>query len=291
MKQILSSRTSSRLSRSHRAVLGANLWLTNHRLLSDTTITDLNSLATAIQVLHKTYQVPHVIITSLRLTRDNQTLPSRAASGAPSKAASATASGHQSPSAFDSAASRPQLSQSAIDSAVADGEVENITIIGSTATSDHKPRLFRIDLPLLPLFFSGTGDMFAALTVPRLIEAVHASSTPNLASTASWRSPDDVPATELPLAKACQKVLASMQSILVKTTEVCKEKMAVYDTQAEKTGCGEGEEVDRAIEKKRHLALMNASEVKVVRHAKDMLDPPDLDRFRPKAVETVEEHA
>ncbi|PVH93227.1 Ribokinase-like protein [Periconia macrospinosa] len=251
-------------------------------LLSDTTITDLNSLAAAIQVLHKTYQVPHVIITSLRLTRDNQTVSS---SHAPSKTASATASGHHTPSEPAGATS---LTQSALDSAVSnEPEPENITIIGSTATSDYKPRLFRIDIPLLPLFFSGTGDMFAALTIPRLIEAVHASSTPNLASTPSWRSPDDVPATELPLAKACQKVLASMQSVLGKTTEACLEKMAAYDALAEKLGGGEGQEVIQEQEKKRHLALMNASEVKVVRFAKEIANPPDLERFTPRAVEGV----
>ncbi|KAF1951927.1 Ribokinase-like protein [Byssothecium circinans] len=290
-------------------------------LLSDTTITDLKSLAAAIQVLHKTYQVPHVIITSLRLTRDNHTIPSRAASRAPSKPASATASGQQTPSASPSL--NPETSHPAAESnqqipsasdhdpatshsaawpassssksppptpqpPVGEEEVENITIIGSTATSDYKPRLFRIDLPLLPLFFSGTGDMFAALTVPRLIEAVHASSTPELSSKPSWRSPDDVPAAELPLAKACQKVVASMQAILAKTTEQCHEKMKVYDARAEKEGCGQGEEAEQERQKRRHLALMNASEVKVVRYIKEITNPPNVEKFKPRAVEEGE---
>lgn len=124
--------------------------------------------------------------------------------------------------------------------------------------------------------------MFAALTIPRLIEAVQ--SVPGLSSTASWRSPDDVPATELPLAKAVQKVLASMQSVLVKTTETCKAKMEEYDARASRQA-REGEEDDEELAKKRHLALMNASEVKVVRYVKDLLDPPDLERFEPKAVD------
>ena len=220
------------------------------RLLSDTPITDLDSLAAAIQVLHKTYLVPHVIITSLRLTRDNHTIPSRA----PSKPASATASGQQTPllnpeTSHPAASATQQIPTESLSpdtshpagwtaslpsrplappSPNEDEEVEHITIIGSTTTSDHKPRLFRIDTPLLPFFFSGTGDMFAALTVPRLIEAVQ-NSSPDLSSKPSWKSPDDVPADELPLAKACQKVLASMQSILGKTSEGCKEKMKAYD--------------------------------------------------------------
>jgi pyridoxine kinase len=164
--------------------------------------------------------------------------------------------------------------------------VDNLTIIGSTATSDYQPRLFRIDTPQLPLFFSGTGDMFAALTIPRLIEAVHAASTRevDLHAKPSWRSPDDVAAEELPLAKACQKVLASMQAILTRTTSACQEKMAAYDARAAKEGCGEGDEADEEVSKKRHLALMNASEVTVPRYVKEMLDPPDLEKFRPRAV-------
>lgn len=251
------------------------------RLLSDTPITDLKSLAAAIQVLHKTYQVPHVIITSLRLTRDNHTVSSRA----PSKPASSSGSGPQSP-ALDAATSHPSTwptssSQAQTTPQINLDDIENLTIIGSTATSDFKPRLFRIDTPQLPLFFSGTGDMFAALTIPRLIEAVQA--VPGLSSTSSWRSPDNVPATELPLARAVQKVLASMQSVLVKTTETCKAKMEEYDARASRQA-REGEADDEETSKKRHLALMNASEVKVVRYVKDLLDPPHLDRFEPKAV-------
>lgn len=130
--------------------------------------------------------------------------------------------------------------------------------------------------------------MFAALTIPRLIEAVHAASTPefDLHSVPSWRSPDDVPATQLPLAKACQKVLASMQAILTKTTAACQQKMAAYDERAKSyhQGRGEGDEAASEVEKKRHLALMNASEVTVVRYVKELVDPPDVERFAPKAV-------
>ncbi|KAG9188116.1 pyridoxine kinase [Alternaria panax] len=248
-------------------------------LLSDTPITDLKSLAAAIQVLHETYQVPHVIITSLRLTRDNQTIPSRAVSKAGTGTHTPSDPQHLN-SATCQPGSQPQAPQINLD------DIENLTIIGSTATSDYKPRLFRIDTPQLPLFFSGTGDMFAALTIPRLIEAVHAASTPdfNLHTKPSWRSPDDVPAEELPLAKACQKVLASMQAILTRTTWACQEKMAAYDARAAKEGRSEGDEADEEISKKRHLALMNASEVTVPRYVKEMLDPPDVERFRPRAV-------
>lgn len=122
--------------------------------------------------------------------------------------------------------------------------------------------------------------MFAALTVPRLIEAVHAASTPscNLSTLPSWRSPDDVEPADLPLAQAAQKVLASMQAVLGKTAESCRARMAAYDARIARGGGGD------EVQKKRHLALMNASEVVVPRHVGDLLHPPDLERFRPRAV-------
>ena len=129
--------------------------------------------------------------------------------------------------------------------------------------------------------------MFAALTIPRLIESVHAASTAefDLASTPSWRSPDNVNAEELPLAKACQKVLASMQAILAKTTETCHSRMEAYDKRVEKEGRGVGQEAEEDMRKKRHLALMSSSEVNVPRYVKDLVEPPELERFRPRALE------
>lgn len=116
--------------------------------------------------------------------------------------------------------------------------------------------------------------MFAALTIPRLIEAVR--SVPGLSSTASWRSADDVCATDLPLARACEKVLASMQSILAKTSEECGRVMAKYDERIGATGAGN--------DKIRHLALTNASEVKVVRHVEDIVCPKGVERFRAREI-------
>ena len=84
----------------------------------------------------------------------------------------------------------------------ADGTPAELSIVGSTADSNFSPRLFRLNVPELPVFFSGTGDMFAALMVARLREACLAS---DVLSRAHWQSADDVTATELPLAKAAEK--------------------------------------------------------------------------------------
>lgn len=251
-------------------------------LLSDTQITDLTSLAAAIKVLHRTYLVPHVIITSLRLSPENRTISksaSRASSKNPSSRATPSASSSTSPDR-SGARTGPRLGDKLAEGEEA--EVDTITIIGSTATSDHTPRLFRIDIPAYPLFFSGTGDMFAALTVARLREAVFAAE---LQHTASWKSPDDVLAPELPLAKATEKVLASMQAVLAKTAAYCDEEMRLFDAEEAREGCGTGEEAGEERAMRRHLRLTRASEVRVARNIADLVSPEHVERFRAGAVD------
>jgi pyridoxine kinase len=214
-------------------------------LLSGVTITDLSTLATAIQKLHRSYQVPHIIITSLRLSKyTEKTLPSSL-----------------------------------------EGESEDddtMTVIGSTATSGWEPRLWRINIPAYPVFFSGTGDMFAALTVARLREAVFAAGLQN---TARWVSPDDVTAIETPLAKAAEKVLASMQGVLGETYEWYKAALPAIEAMEERAGCGTGEEAVKNSEMKTRLRKTKAAEVRVVRNVAALLEPPEQDRYRAQAVD------
>lgn len=183
-------------------------------------ITSLPTLAEAITTIHKTYAVPHIIITSVQLDQQPSTQTTY-----------------------------PNY----------------LTIIGSTTRSDGVPRLFRVDVPTLDCFFSGTGDMFAALTVGRLREAV--ANTPGLQTTRSWLSSDDVKATELPLAKATVKVLASMHSILEKTLEARDATLAALPPL-----CAEGlSEEERA--KQEHLRRTKATEVQLVRNTKFLREP------------------
>lgn len=60
--------------------------------------------------------------------------------------------------------------------------------------------------------------------------------------------------------------------------------MEAYDARAEKEGCGQGAEAEEERSKRRHLALMEASEVKVPRFIRELVDPQEVERFRPKAV-------
>ncbi|OQD72994.1 hypothetical protein PENDEC_c017G00668 [Penicillium decumbens] len=141
-----------------------------------------------------------------------------------------------------------------------------LTVIGSTTHSDGSPRLFRIDVPALDCFFSGTGDMFAALMVARLREAVVAADE-DLRTTRSWISPDNVPASNLPLAQATLKVLSSMHSILERTIVARDAELAA--TVSEQNGDGNAEEQ----QKRDHLRRTKAAEVRLVRNAHLLRDP------------------
>ena len=222
-------------------------------LLSDVKIHDLASMKQAITKLHQAHRLPHIIITSIRLPQSTSPTPST---------------------------TENDLAATA-----------KLTIIGSTSTSDYQPRLFRITVPALPIFFSGTGDMFAALMVARLRQA---ASEAGLLATQHWRSPDDVTPTELPLAQAAEKVLASMHSVL-------RDTAAQYDAAARQwkedqernLTQGQGPEKDAELDTQRHLRLTKAAEVRVVRNAKALREPPVLEDFRAKPViveEDVEGH-
>ncbi|KAH7034879.1 Ribokinase-like protein [Microdochium trichocladiopsis] len=190
-------------------------------LLSDVKITDSASLEQAIHVLHERYQIPHIVITSVSL---------------PLK-------GSQTPSVANSRAQSPVQS--------VPPSTKTMSVVGSSMTSALKPRLFKIHFPVFDGYFSGTGDMFAALMVTRMREAVYqadsatsssaASSTSSSAATPSpgdktppptttttttttllrdtpsWLSPDSVDVLDLPLVKAAEKVLASMHEVLART--------------------------------------------------------------------------
>ncbi|KAJ3522027.1 hypothetical protein NM208_g13033 [Fusarium decemcellulare] len=94
----------------------------------------------------------------------------------------------------------------------------HLSVVGSSMDSTGKARFFKIVFPSIDCYFSGTGDMFGALMVIRMREAVYHADE-RLRNTASWLSDDSVSATDLPLARAAEKVLASMHEVLSKTCE------------------------------------------------------------------------
>lgn len=107
--------------------------------------------------------------------------------------------------------------------------------------------------------------MFAALTVARLSEAV--SAVDGLRTTKSWVSPDDVVATDLPLASATVKVLSSMHSVLERTLESRDAELAVPAPALE------GEVSAEELEKRDYLRKTKAAEVRLVRNTRFLRDP------------------
>lgn len=105
--------------------------------------------------------------------------------------------------------------------------------------------------------------MFAALTVARLREAVF--EIPGLNEMMSWVSPDEVSASELPLAKATVKTLASMHSVLEKTLEARAAELAVSTDGV----LLDGEDA----EKREHLRRTKAAEVRLVRNVRFLQEP------------------
>lgn len=105
--------------------------------------------------------------------------------------------------------------------------------------------------------------MFAALMVVRMREAVVcAAGEPGLGDRASWLSDDSVDALDLPLAKAAEKVLASMHEVLGATCESMKAEVKRVET-----------EIGTEDEKRLHLAKSKAAELRLVRHLGSLRDP------------------
>ena len=153
------------------------------------------------------------------------------------------------------------------------GAAPHLSVVGSTMTSTATPRIFGVKIPAIDCFFSGTGDMFAALMLVRLREVVF--ETDGLSDKDSWVSGDDVEATELPLARAAEKVLATMQVVLMRTKVQRDEEMEKFNARVQ----GSDEEHDK---KRLHLVKSKAAEIKLVRNLEALKNP--VVKFRAEKV-------
>lgn len=146
------------------------------------------------------------------------------------------------------------------------GATPSLSVVGSTMRSDASPRIFGIKIPAIDCFFSGTGDLFAALMLVRLREAVN--NTPGLMETAAWASGDEVEATELPLATATEKVLASMHEVLTRTKTSRDAELERYH---DRVGARDSEKDAKRLK----LVSSRAAEVRLVRNV-DCIRSPDV---------------
>lgn len=125
-----------------------------------------------------------------------------------------------------------------------------ILCCGSTATTDFKARAFILQAPVIDGPFVGTGDLFAALLLARLHPF------------AGELVPDNsISPTRLPLAKALEYVIASMQGVLLNTK-------AEMDKQLEKDG-----DINLLTKKEKAVRLMRACELRLVGSLKELVSP------------------
>ncbi|KAK2004600.1 pyridoxal kinase [Colletotrichum falcatum] len=161
----------------------------------------------------------------------------------------------------------PHVVITSVSLASPDHPPSHLSVVGSSMSpATGEPRLFKIVFPAIDAYFSGTGDMFAALMTVRMREAVIAASASGevpLKDRASWLSGDVVGALELPLARAAEMVLASMHEVLTQTARGMHEVVraaGVDDTT---------EEGKRRL----HLLKSKSAELKLVRNLASLRAP------------------
>ncbi|KAF6837641.1 pyridoxine kinase [Colletotrichum plurivorum] len=156
----------------------------------------------------------------------------------------------------------PHIVITSVSLAAPDHPPSHLSVVGSSMNpATGEPRLFKIVFPAIDAYFSGTGDMFAALMTVRMREAVIAAGS-DLGKAGSWLSGADVGALDLPLARAAEKVLASMHEVLAQTARGMQEVV-------EAAGKAETEEEL----KKLHLLKSKSAELKLVRNLACLRDP------------------
>ena len=156
---------------------------------------------------------------------------------------------------------------------------EGLVVVGSTVNSKGEGRCWKIQVPELKCFFSGTGDMFAGLMVGRLREECEKDG---LLGVRGWVSDDGVEAEGTPLARAAGRVLSSMQMVLEKTLMARDKEVK----RSESIGGGNVGEVEgdqsTSVATRRYLAETKAAEVRVVRFWRDLVEPEE--RYKAKAL-------
>ncbi|KAG6053082.1 hypothetical protein E4U17_005056 [Claviceps sp. LM77 group G4] len=140
---------------------------------------------------------------------------------------------------------------------------EQLSVVGSSMSSAGEARLFQITFPSIDCYFCGTGDMFGALVTARMRQAV--GDVPGLIDRPSWRSDDAVSAVELPLARATEKVVASMHEVLAKTRDGMLSVMEQTRSglTEEQRGSGTGEQQIKS----------KASELRLVQNLESLRNP------------------
>ncbi|PWZ02205.1 Ribokinase-like protein [Testicularia cyperi] len=203
-------------------------------------ITDLASLQQVLLSLHNTHKVPHVIITSVELPSDDLTRIG-ASSSLPD--------------------GRPAMLQ--IGSSCTVHLDDNGNRISPGIATDQL-EMWMIQFPEVQGYFSGVGDMFAALTLGRFRpEDLEYSST---AADASQK-----PIT--PIARASELAIASLQGILKNTCRVIESLESQSEQQKLQDQQKQEKEKDQLDEAQKRVDTMRVRELRVVQSKSEIENP------------------
>ncbi|SAM82009.1 related to pyridoxal kinase [Ustilago bromivora] len=199
--------------------------------LTGINITGLQSLKNVILTLHKKHKVPHVIITSVELPDEDLT-----AIGA-----------HK--TLPDGRPAMLQVGSSCDISLDASGERQ------APELEEEGLEIWSIQFPEVQGYFSGVGDMFAALTLGRFQPESQASAADGAVNGETGKPLN-------PIAKASELAIASLQGILSNTCKVIDELEANVGNK--------GNRVDEAQAK---VDRMRRRELRVVQSKKEIESP------------------
>ncbi|KAG0067179.1 putative pyridoxal kinase [Linnemannia elongata] len=206
-------------------------------VLADKKITDVRSCMEVIDILHDA-GVENVVITSVSL------LPSDVAAHQAVGQNGATSNGS---------------------SKREEAEEESMYCVCSNRRSkDDTPRVFAIGFPTYDGYFTGTGDLFSALLVARLDEAVQqeaGSSLEGQEKSAPVTNGHLGASKETALSRACIKVVATMRAVVLRT----------YQAQKGSTG----RSLDRTLASS--AAVVKRCELQLIQSKRDIEQPEESD--------------
>ncbi|KAF9965235.1 putative pyridoxal kinase [Mortierella alpina] len=162
-------------------------------VLADKKITDVKSCLEVIEILHNT-GVEYVVLTSVALS--------------PRDIAEHTA--------------RSSATNGYHNGSQESGQTGDDSMLYCICSSkvDQELKVHAISFPTYDGYFTGTGDLFSALLVARLDEAIHEEAQTKLR--ASHANDHKVEKQLGPLAEACVKVVATMKAVVLRTYQAQK---------------------------------------------------------------------
>jgi pyridoxine kinase len=206
-----------------------------NRVLADKKITDVTSCIEVINILHES-GVENVVITSVSLS--------------PTDVATHYAFGQSGVTAIGSSKNEEKAEEQPM-----------YCVCSSRRSKEDIPRVFAIGFPTYDGYFTGTGDLFSALLVARLDEAVQQEAGCSQETPSPLTNGYHTAKKETALSRACIKVVATMRAVVLRTY------------QAQKGTAGRS--LDRTLTSS--AAVVKRCELQLIQSKRDIEQPDETD--------------